>query len=86
MAAVQIPLTWRLRQNVTPKSGANQVDAFNPSRLVKVEPSNGGPDGSDVLIVTRVLYNEGQSFPIEYHVEDTVAEVIALANANVIAT
>lgn len=85
MAASLIPLTWKLKQGAAPKSGGNQVDGFNPSRFVKVEPSASGPGGTDTDIKSRLVYNEGLPSVTEYYVEDTVAEIIALVNANVIA-
>lgn len=84
--ATLIPLTWKIREARAPKSGANQVDGFNPSRFVKVNPSVGGPDGADSDIKSLVVYNEGLPSVTAYYVEDTVAEIIALVNANVIAT
>ena len=85
MAALLIPLTWKLREGAAPDSGANQVDGFNPSRFVKVTPSVSGPGGLDTDIKSKVTYNEGLPSVTAYYVEDTVAEIIALVNANVIA-
>ena len=80
--AKSIPLTWKLRSAQKPSSGTNQVDGFNPSRLVKISPSAGGPDGSDADINTKVTYNEGLPNVTEYFVEETVAAIILLANAD----
>ena len=85
MAANLIPLTVKLVGGAPPKTGTNEVQGFSPVRFIKIDPSAGGPDGTDADIVTRILYNEGTPNAIEYHVEDTVAEVIALANAVVTA-
>lgn len=79
--ATLIKLRWKQRQGVTPGASDRQDDLFDPVRIVKVEPSACGPKQDDAEIVTKVLYNEGGPTVVEYHVTDTVDEVLALANA-----
>ena len=75
-----ITLRWKLRQAVAPGASDRQDDLFDPVRIVKTEPSASGPFKTDAEIKSRILYNEGHPHPIEYHVTDTVAEILALAN------
>jgi len=81
--AQQITLRWKYRQGAPPDPSDREDNLFNVSRIVKTEPSTWGPPpvGTDADINSRVLYNEmGGGHPIEYHVTDTVAEILALAN------
>jgi hypothetical protein len=83
MAASLISLGVILRQLEYIKTDhTSEAQAFDPTRFVKVEPSVSGPnpDALDATIKARVLYNEGMGIPVEYHVSDTVAEIVALAN------